>query len=93
MPLSLRKPLSNDPLYAIAEFERQNILERQREGIAIAKKKGKYKGGKEKKIDEDTFQKGYAEYSRRMISKKKLAELLGISRPTLNKLLKERGLA
>jgi DNA invertase Pin-like site-specific DNA recombinase len=78
---------------AIAEFERQNILERQREGIAIAKKKGKYKGGKEKKIDEDTFQKGYAEYSRRMISKKQLAELLGISRPTLNKLLKERGLA
>jgi predicted DNA binding protein len=47
----------------------------------------------EKKIDEDTFQKGYAEYSRRMISKKQLAELLGISRPTLNKLLKERGLA
>ena len=29
---------------AIAEFERMNILERQREGIAIAKKEGKYKG-------------------------------------------------
>ena len=39
-------------------------------------------GGKEKKIDEDAFQKGYAEYSRRMISKKQLAELLGISRLT-----------
>ena len=28
---------------AIAEFERQNLLERQREGIAIAKAKGKFK--------------------------------------------------
>lgn len=29
---------------AINQFERENILERQREGIAIAKEKGKYKG-------------------------------------------------
>ena len=35
---------------AIAEFERQNMLDRQREGIAIAKKNGKYKGGKCKKV-------------------------------------------
>lgn len=31
-------------LGAVAEFERSLILERQREGIAIAKAKGKYKG-------------------------------------------------
>jgi DNA invertase Pin-like site-specific DNA recombinase len=31
---------------AVAEFERSMILERQREGIAIAKGKGKYKGRK-----------------------------------------------
>lgn len=31
---------------AIAEFERAMILERQREGIAIAKRAGKYKGRK-----------------------------------------------
>ncbi|PPA84117.1 hypothetical protein C4A75_13630 [Brevibacillus laterosporus] len=30
---------------ATAEFERRMIKERQREGIEIAKKKGKYKGG------------------------------------------------
>lgn len=29
---------------AIAEFERQLIRERQREGIALAKKRGVYKG-------------------------------------------------
>ena len=33
-------------LFAVAEMERQNILERQAEGIAIAKTKGKYKGRK-----------------------------------------------
>jgi DNA invertase Pin-like site-specific DNA recombinase len=32
-------------LGAVAEFERAMILERQREGIAIAKAQGKYKGG------------------------------------------------
>jgi DNA invertase Pin-like site-specific DNA recombinase len=33
-------------LGAVAEFERSMILERQREGIAIAKAVGKYKGRK-----------------------------------------------
>lgn len=36
---------------AINEFERVNLLERQREGIAIAKREGKYRGGKRKRID------------------------------------------
>jgi len=35
-------------LSGFAQFERNIILERQREGIAIAKAKGKYKGGKPK---------------------------------------------
>ena len=35
---------------AIAEFERTNLLERQREGIAIAKQNGVYKGRKEVSI-------------------------------------------
>ena len=30
---------------AIAQFERENLLERQREGIALAKAAGKYRGG------------------------------------------------
>ena len=77
---------------AIAEFERQNLLERQREGIAIAKKEGKYKGGQVKKIDDALFTKHYEEYKERKINKKQLAEALGISRPTLDKLLREKGL-
>lgn len=40
-------------LGAISEFERNLILERQREGIAIAKQKGKYKGTTKKLNDED----------------------------------------
>ena len=32
---------------AINEFERMNLLERQREGIALAVQEGKYKGRKE----------------------------------------------
>jgi len=77
---------------AIAEFERQNLLERQREGIAIAKRKGKYKGGQVKKIDDTVFQKKYDEYKERKINKRQMAEALNISRPTLDKLLKEKGL-
>ncbi len=36
---------------AINQFERENLLERQREGIAIAKAQGKYKGKQAKKAD------------------------------------------
>ena len=77
---------------AINEFERQNLLERQKEGIEIAKREGKFKGGQVKKIDEATFSKYYAEYKLRKINKSQLAEKLNVSRPTLDKLLKEKNL-
>lgn len=72
---------------AINEFERANLLERQREGIAIAKKEGKYKGRKEVKVD--NFKDHYERYKKREINKTQLAEELNISRPTLNKLIEE----
>lgn len=75
---------------AINEFERQNLLERQREGIAIAKKAGKYKGGQVKKIDDALFDAAYERYKTRQINKVQFAKELQISRPTLDKLLKER---
>ena len=40
---------------ALAELERENILERQREGIEIAKGEGKYKGRKPVEYDEEKF--------------------------------------
>lgn len=72
---------------AINEFERANLLERQREGIAIAKENGKYKGRKEVKIDD--FDKHYNRYMNREVNKSQLAKELGISRPTLDKLIKD----
>lgn len=40
---------------AMAEMEREQILERQREGIAIAKEKGVYKGRQPIKVDDKLF--------------------------------------
>ena len=40
---------------ALAELERATILERQREGIAIAKQNGKYKGRRPTPFDVDRF--------------------------------------
>lgn len=73
---------------AINEFERENLLERQREGIAIAKFKGKYKGRQEIKID--NFAEYYARYQSRQVTKSQLAKELGISRPTLDKLIAQQ---
>lgn len=42
---------------AMAELERENILARQKEGIEIAKREGKYKGRKRIEIDEEAFSK------------------------------------
>lgn len=72
---------------AINEFERLNILERQREGIAIAKEKGKYKG--RKKIRIQNFGEYYQRYEKRELNKGQLAKMLKVSRPTLDKLIDE----
>ena len=73
---------------AIAEFERTNLLERQREGIVIAKQNGVYKGRRPKKVN-DEFTIQYRRYLQRELNKKELASILGISRPTLDKLIRE----
>lgn len=75
-------------LGAINEFERMNMLERQREGIAIAKAKGKYKGRKAIEIGEK-FKVLYEQYMARKINKTQFASELGVSRTTLYKLIEE----
>ena len=69
---------------AINEFERANLLERQREGIAIAKREGRYKGRQTVTVPD--LPRHYDRYKRREISKAALARELGISRPTLDRL-------
>ena len=73
---------------AIDEFERANLLERQREGIAIAKKKGLYKGRQPSKIDKDLFEDAYNQYMTRKINKNQFTKMIGVTWPTADKLIK-----
>jgi len=73
---------------AIYEFERENILERQREGIAIAKAEGKYQGRKPRTLD--NFDEVYEEWKDGNITAVNASKLLGISRFTFYKRVKEK---
>ena len=71
---------------AFAEFERALIRERQREGIALAKQRGVYRGRKKALSDDQV-----AELRRRADAgeqKAKLAREFGISRETLYQYLR-----
>ena len=63
---------------AIGQFERELILQRQAEGIAIAKKEGKYKGRKAMKID--NWDEVYAAWKNDEITAVAAAEITGLSR-------------
>ena len=68
-------------LGSVAQFERAIIRERQREGIAIAKAAGKYKGGQPKLNDDQA-----AELRRRKAEGERVADLareFGVSRQTV----------
>lgn len=73
---------------AIATFERENLLERQREGIQLAKEQGKYKGRAAKRLPA-SFDEIYSQYMSRKITKTKMAELCEVSRPVMDRLIKE----
>ena len=72
-----------------AALERDNIKKRQAEGIAIAKAQGKYKGRVKKEVDKELFETNRTKYLNGEITKVQFAKNLGISRPTLDNLLKE----
>ena len=67
---------------AFAEFERNIIRKRQAEGIAVAKAKGVYKGGK-KRIDRDKVHQLKAEG----LSTYKIADAMGVSRMSVHRIL------
>ena len=74
-------------LGAVAELERSLILERQKEGIALAKMKGKYKGGKHKLSSQEVSELKELANSQK-VSLSELARKYHISRPTLYSYLK-----
>jgi DNA invertase Pin-like site-specific DNA recombinase len=73
---------------AIYEFERDCMLERQREGIAIAKKEGKYKGRK-KIIYPGNWQEVYPKWKSRSIKGNEAMKELGLKRNTFYTLIEE----
>ena len=73
-------------LAAFGEFERELIRERQREGIAIAKAKGVYKGRKKALAKEQRQE--LVELAHSGIPKAELARSYGISRETVYQYLR-----
>jgi DNA invertase Pin-like site-specific DNA recombinase len=70
---------------AIAEFERELILERQREGVAAAHKNGVKFGAKPKLNPEQELE---LMEDIKTISKAKIAEKYGVSRATVYNIIK-----
>lgn len=69
---------------AIYEFERSNLLERQAEGIAIAKRLGKFKGRKEIKKP-DNWNEVYSRYKNRQLTGKQAMNELKLKTNTFYK--------
>ncbi len=65
---------------AVAELEREYIRQRQREGIEIAKEKGKYKGRPAKQLD--TFDEIYHQWKSGTITATLASKQMEISRST-----------
>ena len=77
---------------AINEFERANILERQAEGIALAKQKGVYKG--RKRIQKPAnWQDVYSRWKRREISGAQAMKELDLKRNTFYNFVKQESTA
>lgn len=69
----------------VAEKERENIRERQAQGIAIAKENGKYKGRKPIDVDEEAFDRVYKEVLAGERTNKYAMEKLGLKTNTYYK--------
>ena len=75
-------------LGAIYEFERANLLERQRDGIAVAKMQGKYKGRK-KVAKPDNFDEVYRKWQKREIKSSVAIRELNISEYAFYKFVRD----
>ncbi len=75
----------------LAELERETILERQREGIAIAKSQGKYKGRPPNHYDEKLLMEVLIGVHNKTMTVTKAAQKLGVTRATIYNLMKREG--
>lgn len=73
----------------VAEQERTNIKERQRQGIEIAKKQGKYKGGKKKISIPNNFDEEYNKWKLGQQSAKTTMEHCLLKRTTFYAMVNE----
>lgn len=74
---------------AMAELERESILERQREGIEIAKRNGKYKGKPKKEIDRKHFESVCGKWRKGEITAVYAMRLLDLKPATFYRRVKE----
>ena len=74
---------------SLAEFERETIRQRQKEGIAIAKIKGKYKGRARKNVDESELSLLLKKWKAGEIKKGFICKRMLISKSTLDRRIKE----
>ena len=75
-------------LAGVATLERKLMLQRQREGIAIAKANGKYKGRQSKQKPDD-WESLKAMYMSRQITVSEIAKRCDVAKPIVYKWLKE----
>ncbi|MBR2844583.1 MAG: recombinase family protein [Solobacterium sp.] len=71
------------PVVAMADLEREQIRQRQREGIEIAKKEGKYKGRQPISYDKYLFEHLYRQWKAGDITQQYMCKKLRMSRSTL----------
>ncbi len=73
---------------ALAELEREQIRQRQAEGIAIAKKEGKYTGKQPMSYDKYLFEQLYKQWKLGYITQNYMCHKLSMSKRTLYKYIK-----
>ena len=77
---------------AMAELERESILERQREGIAIAKEQGLYQGRQKMKVDRERLEAVVREWREDKITAVEAMKRLEMKPNTFYRRVKEWGL-
>lgn len=74
---------------ALSELEREQTLERQREGIAIAKANGKYKGRKPVRYDNEQFDRLFGQWSDGKITAKEFQNRMKMTHTTFYRRIRE----